>query len=100
MKLALRRTLGLAISTLALGTVFLASGCAEHRTRTYDPYYNDYHRWNAGEDAYYRRWNTERHYNYVEYNKLDKDRQKEYWNWRHQQGDHHDKDHDHDHDHR
>lgn len=96
----LRHSLNLVLSTAALGTVIATTGCAEHRYRTYDPYYNDYHRWNGDEDAYYRRWTAERHYQYVEYNKLEKERQKEYWDWRHKQEHHdHDRDHDHDHDH-
>lgn len=99
MAIIFRRTIASVISGLALGSVLLSAGCAEHRYRTYDPYYNDYHRWNAGEDAYYRRWNAERHYNYVEYRKLNRDRQKEYWNWRHQQADHRDHNHDRDRDH-
>ena len=86
------------IGTLILESA-LAIGCAEHRHRTYDPYYNDYHTWNSGEDVYYRQWLGERHYNYVEYNRLDKARQKEYWEWRHKHNDHdRDRDHDRDHD--
>ncbi|MGZ4829853.1 MAG: hypothetical protein ACXV5J_14830 [Candidatus Angelobacter sp.] len=74
---------GLLISTLALGTI-VTTGCAEHRYRTYDPYYSDYHQWNSAEDGYYRRWIGERRYNYVEYKRLDRNRQREYWQWRHQ----------------
>ena len=104
MHIRLKQTIASVMSGLALGAVMLTTGCAEHRYRTYDPYYNDYHRWNGGEEAYYRRFNTERHYDYVEYNKLNKERQREYWDWRHKQGEHHDdhrdRDHDHDHDRR
>lgn len=89
------------ITTLTLGSI-LATGCAVHEHRAYDPYYNDYHTWNSSEDVYYRQWINERHYNYVDYNHQDKDRQKEYWEWRHKHGDkdrdHDKKDHDHDHD--
>ena len=98
MQLSLRRALIFTFSSLALGTALFTTGCAEHRYRTYDPYYSDYHRWNGDEEAYYRRWNAERHYNYVEYNRLNRERQREYWNWRHQQAEHRDRDRDRDHD--
>jgi hypothetical protein len=76
------------VSTLALGTIMASTGCAEHRYRTYDPYRNDYHTWNSGEDGYYRQWIGERHYDYVDYKHQNKDRQKEYWKWRHDHDDH------------
>ncbi|HEV7674011.1 MAG TPA: hypothetical protein VGQ12_05720 [Candidatus Angelobacter sp.] len=78
---------GLLISTLALGTI-VTTGCAEHRSRAYDPYngygnsgYGSYY---GGEDSYYRQWLTERRYNYVEYNRLNRERRREYWEWRNQ----------------
>jgi len=71
-------------------TPALTTGCAEHHYyRAYDPYYGDYHRWGPNEEVYYRQWISERHYEYREYSKLDKDRQREYWDWRHK---HHDRD--------
>lgn len=66
---------------LALGTV-MATGCAEHRYQGYDPYYGSYNRWSPGEDYYYRQWLAERRYNYIEYNRLNRERQEEYWEWR------------------
>jgi hypothetical protein len=82
-------------------------GCAEHTRnyRAYDPYHNDYHQWSPNEDTYYRQWyGTNYHDQYRDYRKLNKDEQKRYWDWRHnQQGHDHDRDHDrdrdHDHDH-
>ena len=68
---------------LALGTV-MATGCAEHRYQGYDPYYGSNNRWNSGEDYYYRQWLAERRYNYIEYNRLNRERQQEYWAWRNQ----------------
>jgi hypothetical protein len=70
--------------SLPLATV----GCAERRYRTYDPYYNDYHRWDDHERGYYNQWVVETH---RDYRKLNKDEQKEYWTWRHS---HPDRDHD------
>jgi len=87
----------LAVGFLAasLAAPLITTGCAHHYTQVYDPYYTDYHRWGPDEEVYYRQWTNERHYEYKDYNHLDKDQQKDYWNWRHSHGDH---DHDHDHD--
>lgn len=75
---------GLLISTLAAGTV-LATGCAEHRYQN-GPYagYGGYSGYYGYNDPYYRQWLAERQYNYIEYNRLDRARQQEYWNWRRQ----------------
>jgi hypothetical protein len=72
---------GLLISTLALGTI-VTTGCAEHRYQS-GPYsgYGGYYGQN---DPYYRQWLAERRYNYVEYNRLNRERQEEYWQWRRQ----------------
>ncbi len=73
---------GLLISTLALGTI-VTTGCAEHRYSGYDPYYGSgsYYGYN---DPYYRQWLAERRYNYIEYNRLNRERQREFWEWRRQ----------------
>jgi hypothetical protein len=73
---------GLLISSLALGTI-ITTGCAEHRYSGYDPYYGSsgYYGYN---DPYYREWLAERRYNYIEYNRLNRERQREYWEWRRQ----------------
>ena len=60
---------GFLISTLALGTI-VTTGCAEHRYR--------------GNDPYYRQWLAERRYDNIEYNRLSRERQREYWEWRRQ----------------
>jgi hypothetical protein len=93
----MRRSSTFLTLTLALGTLgtIATTGCAEHRYRVYDSYHTDYHNWNADEDRHYRSWLGERHYDYVEFKAQNPDRQKEYWNWRHE---HHDNDHDRDHD--
>jgi hypothetical protein len=70
-------------STLVFGSL-LTIGCSEHRYSGYSPYYGNagYYGWNAAEDPYYRQWLAERQYNYIEYNRLDRERQREYWEWR------------------
>ena len=82
----MRRTSALLTFTLALGALgtIATTGCGEHRVRVYDSYYSDYHRWDAHEDGYYRQWLGERHYDYVEFKVQSPERQKEYWNWRHE----------------
>src|SRR5579864_4588526 len=72
---------GLLLSTLALGTI-VTTGCAEHRYRN-DPYYGSggYYGYN---DPYYRQWLAERRYDNIEYNRLSRERQREYWEWRRQ----------------
>lgn len=76
-----------------LGVAVVNIGCAEHHYRVYDPYYSDYHDWDRNEDLAYRHWLAERHYDYREYSRLDRDQQRDYWTWRHA---HHDQDHDRD----
>jgi hypothetical protein len=85
--------------TLASGAVIslalLTAGCAH---RYYDPYYNDYHRWDAQENVYYQQWVAENHIDrHRDYRHLSKDEQKRYWDWRHSRDHDHDKDRDHDH---
>ena len=74
------------LGPLVLGTAMLAplvtSGCYT-QVRYYDSYHSDYHRWNDGEVRSYRVWLGERHYEYRDYNRLNKDEQRDYWNWRH-----------------
>jgi len=90
----------LLVAVLALP--MMTTGCAEHRyNRVYDPYYSDYHRWNADEDAYYHRWENENHREHREWKDRNREEQNQYWQWRHGQAGHdrdRDRDHDHDHD--
>ncbi|MGA8223113.1 MAG: hypothetical protein WB780_15800 [Candidatus Acidiferrales bacterium] len=60
------------------------TGCAARASyRVYDPYYNDYHSWDHHEDVYYQRWEADTRRDHRDFDKRDKDEQKEYWNWRH-----------------
>jgi hypothetical protein len=65
---------------------FANSGCAA-RVRVYDEYHCDYHTWDGNEDAKYRSHWNERHQPYRDYNPLNMDEQKDYWNWRHDHSD-------------
>ncbi len=71
-------------ATLAVPLV--CTGCAVHAY--YDPYYHDYHPI-SGEVVYYSPWEHDTHRSHVDFKNRSKDEQKEYWDWRHSQGDHH-----------
>jgi hypothetical protein len=76
---------GLAASFLI---TIASSGCAS-RVRVYDEYHSDWHTWDHGEDVAYRRYWGERHEPYRDFNKLNKEEQRDYWNWRHDHPDKH-----------
>jgi len=83
------------LSSLLLAAVLASplaiTGCAARAGyQVYDPYYNDYHRSDDHEIVYYNQWETETHRDHRDFNKRDKDEQKQYWAWRH---DHPDNDH-------
>lgn len=84
------------LGSLLLAVAFLApamtTACATRTYRYYDPYYNDYHRWDDHEGVYYHQWIVENHREDRDFRKLNRDEQKEYWTWRHNH--HDDRDHD------
>jgi hypothetical protein len=80
------------LSSLLLGAALISpliiASCTV-RARVYDPYYHDYHRWDDHETVYYNQWVTENHRENRDFHKLNKDEQKQYWDWRHSHGDDH-----------
>lgn len=79
---------------------FTAVACEHHYYRAYDPYYTDYHDWNADEVHYYHQWADETHHDRNrDFRRLRPEEQKAYWTWRHNHGDRDDRG-DHDRDHR
>ena len=81
------RYLSLIFLAGALATPLVTSGCAH---RVYDPYYSDYHHWDHHETVYYQQWVVENHRDpHRDYHHLNKDEQKQYWDWRHSHGDRH-----------
>jgi hypothetical protein len=58
------------------------TACA-HPVEYYDPVYADRHRWDDREDIAYRRWEGERKFEHVEYERRGVEEQRAYWNWRH-----------------
>jgi hypothetical protein len=78
--------------TAALISQVAITGCAARASyRVYDPYYNDYHRWDGHEAGFYLQWEGETHREHRDFDKREKDEQNEYWTWRHSRSD---KDHD------
>jgi hypothetical protein len=82
-----KRSLRSLLMVASLATPVVITGCAARvgvGYRVYDPYYRDYHVWDDHETVYYGQWAGETHREpHREFRKLNRDEQKEYWNWRH-----------------
>jgi hypothetical protein len=90
--IASNRNLRSILLTLAFAGTALTAGCAVHAGvgyRVHDPYYSDYHAWDQPEIGYYNQWVVETHRPHVEYRKLRREDQREYWKWRHGRPDRH-----------
>jgi hypothetical protein len=78
------RILGTLLLAAALISPVAITGCAARASyRVYDPYYEDYHVWDGHENGFYLRWESETHRDHRDFDKRDKNEQKEYWDWRH-----------------
>ena len=80
------------VRTPLLAAVFLSAtliaGCAARASyRVYDPDHDDYHRWDNHETSFYLQWEGESHREHRDFDKREKDEQKDYWNWRHKHSD-------------
>jgi hypothetical protein len=80
------------ISSLILAVALISqiaiTGCAARASyRVYDPYYNDYHRWDDHEAGFYVQWEAETRREHRDFDKREKDEQKDYWAWRHRRSD-------------
>ena len=69
---------------------------AEKKLRVYDAKHKDYHDWNENEDRAYHQYLNEKHEENRDYGKLTREKQTEYWEWRHQNPDRDDANHDRD----
>ena len=69
---------------------------AQKKLRVYDAKHKDYHDWNENEDRAYHRYLNEKHEEDRDYGKLTREKQTEYWEWRHQNPDRDDANHDRD----
>lgn len=74
------RMIGMTLFAAALASSVAMTGCASHGF--YDSY-GHYYRWNAGEDRYYRRWESETHRDHMDFNRRGPEEQRSYWGWRH-----------------
>ena len=72
--------IALLLSATALASTM--TGCAGGDL-VYDPYRHDYHRWNRGEDRFYRQWEATTHRDHVGFQRRSSGDQREYWGWRH-----------------
>lgn len=72
----------IALMLSATALALPAAGCAGGGV-VYDPYRNEYHQWNRGEDRYYRQWETGTHRNHMGFNRRSAGEQRAYWGWRH-----------------
>ena len=91
------------LGSILLAVAFLApaltTGCATRSYRVYDPYRNQYHRWDNSERIYYHQWVVESRRDGRDYRRLDRDQQRAYWEWRYNHHHDHDRDHDRNRDH-
>jgi hypothetical protein len=78
----LRKSLGWLLLAAALLVPVGNVGCAA-RVRVYDRDHDDWHNWNRDEDRDYRRYLSQRHEQYRDFQSLGGDEQNAYWNWRH-----------------
>ena len=76
-----RRYLGSLLLASTMIVPVMVAGC-EAGVRYYDADHRDYHRWNRGEDRYYRLYWSDRHENYREWTSLNEREQSDYWRWR------------------
>jgi hypothetical protein len=69
------------IATLiATPLTFVACGGSR---QTYDPYFNDYHRWNSAEDGFYRQWEGITGRSHMDFGRRGAPEQRAYFGWRH-----------------
>ena len=74
------------LGALLLGGALMAPVAmqAQVHVRVYDQDRRDYHEWNDNENRAYRHWlMEERHRRYHDFNRANRNEQREYWRWRH-----------------
>ena len=88
------RCLSAAIVTATVGISSVAYAAPQTRQQTrqqqqqtdrriYDRTHRDYHVWNDSEEQAYRQWLMERRLKNQEWRRMNRNRQAEYWRWRH-----------------
>jgi hypothetical protein len=73
----------LALAAALASPVVLTNCAARASYRVYDPDHEDYHRWDDHETNFYVQWESETRREHRDFDKRDRDDQKQYWTWRH-----------------
>jgi hypothetical protein len=70
---------------LATGLMLMISSCAVQvrSGRVFDADRSDYHTWDDHENGFYNQWVVETHRPHRNFEKLQKEDQRQYWQWRH-----------------
>jgi hypothetical protein len=76
------RMIALILSSAALASSLAITGCAPDTT-VYDPYWQDYHRWNGEETRLYLQWEYGSDRAHVDFPNRTPGDQLAYWSWRH-----------------
>jgi hypothetical protein len=71
-----------AASILSSMSILSISACARPH-EYYDTIYSDRHRWDEREETAYRRWELERRFEHIAFERRREEEQREYWRWRH-----------------
>ena len=74
-------------ASLLLPVALKADDDHHNDRRYYDRNHRDYHTWNNQEDRAYRVYLGEQHRDYREFNRENRNRQSEYFRWRHEHPD-------------
>jgi hypothetical protein len=78
------------LTALAAPAIVCSSRCSDR---------SEHHDWDDNEEHVYHRYLDEQHREYREFGKLKSKEQQEYWDWRHNHADEHDRGHDREQDH-
>ena len=74
--------LALMLSATALVSPLTMTGCFSSGMM-YDPQGRDFHRWNAGDNRLYLRWEIQTHRNHMDFYRRNQADRSAYWGWRH-----------------
>jgi hypothetical protein len=87
MQFSYKRLTPIVLGAALASATFLAGCSARVSTgyRVHDGYYNDDHVWDDGEVGFYGRWENDTHRHHEDFRRRNRDEQREYWNWRHNQ---------------
>jgi hypothetical protein len=76
------RIIALMLSAGALGSASTMTGCATDGL-VYDSHRHQYHRWDRGEERFYRQWEIRTRRSHMGFQRRNLGDQRAYWGWRH-----------------